>query len=139
MLDRPRGLAAILAERDRLQNKILALAQGTSVVRRRSPCDHGIELPANGTSTPFLRRNVQDAVVPRSCGGQHEGARGVGLSLLDRDIRTIVLSRIDLIRTKQLVFPELLQPMRQPTRHSGDGKERGEQVHFDAHFVVDDT
>ncbi len=52
-LDRPRRLAAILAERDRLQNEILALARGKPVSQRQSFCERHVELPASGTSTPF--------------------------------------------------------------------------------------
>src|SRR5689334_3334812 len=61
------------------------------------------------------------------------------LALVKWHIGAIVFPCIDLIWTKELVLPQLLQPMRQPAGDAGHGKDRGKEIGVDAHLVVNDS
>lgn len=61
------------------------------------------------------------------------------LPLTQGDVRSIMLTGIDLVRPEQLIFTQLFQPMGELTRHPRHGKERCEEIDINPHLVVDDA
>ena len=58
------------------------------------------------------------------------------LALFEGDIRPIMLAGIDLIWPEKFVFPELLEPMGEPTGYPCYRKNWGVEVGIDAHLLV---
>src|SRR5437868_15508282 len=86
------------------------------------------------------------AVIDNSvCHGVKGGTGGSGvalpkeeLALLNGHVGPIVLTRINLIWTKQFVLSKLFKPMGQPPGHPCHCEQRCKQVGLDSHLVVND-